>query len=111
MSRLTDQIYQHSPVWLQHVLVSGYGWHWHRLRMGGAFGAECANFRAREFFSDMQWRLYTENQLRQLLITAMQCVPYYRSAWEKIGLPPNQLEHFTVADLPTLPVLENTTAR
>ena len=110
MGPIAEQIYKRAPVTLQHALVSAYGWHWHRLRFGGRFEAECRGFREREFFSREEWNAYVEQQLRALLMQAFTRVPHYQSAWKGL-VTPAQLERFTVRDVSALPPLEKSVAR
>ena len=110
MSGIADKIYAASPVALQNLMVSGYGWYRKRLRLSSQFQAERDAFLSREWFSKEQWRQYQDEKLREVLALALTRVPYYRSAWRGI-LNLDQVRRFTVADLPALPVLEKAAVR
>ncbi|MCC7446403.1 MAG: phenylacetate--CoA ligase family protein [Anaerolineae bacterium] len=111
MSGLADELYQHAPVFAQHLMVSAYGLWWKQQRFGGQFAAECNRFRSRERFSAEAWRDYTHQQLRALLLHAFTSVPYYQRAWQGLGLTKDQLLKFTIDDLVNLPTLTKATAR
>jgi phenylacetate-CoA ligase len=111
MSNLAKAIYERSPVLAQHLIVSAYGWQWKRRRFGGVFQAECRGFRERERYTAEQWTAYTTHHLRSLLKTAFTQVPYYRELGQRLGLTLAQIEHFTLAELRSLPPLEKRIAR
>jgi phenylacetate-CoA ligase len=110
MAGIAERIYKRAPIALQHVMVSAYGWHWRRMRFGGAFEAEYRGFRERERFSREQWNAYVEHQLRGLLMQAFARVPHYQRAWKGV-VSPEQLERFKVSDLSALPPLEKSIVR
>ena len=110
MAGTAERIYKHAPLALQHAIVSAYGWHWRRMRFGGAFEAECRGFRERERFSHEEWNAYVEHQLRGLLTQAFARVPYYQRAWKGF-VSAAQLERFKVSDLSALPPLEKSVCR
>ena len=110
LSSLSERIYKIAPTAAQHALVSVYGLYWKRLRLGGHFRREVTAFRARERYTQKQWQAYTNSQLRALLEVALQSVPHYQTAWQPLGFSARQLNNFTAADLPQLPVLEKAVA-
>lgn len=110
MAGLKDRIYKQSPVIMQHAIVSGYGLYWNRLRFGGTFKQEYTGFLQREYYTADQWAAYVQQQLQQLLIHAYDHVPYYQQAWKGV-VTRQQLEKFTVADMPHLPPLEKSAVR
>lgn len=107
---LLNTIYKKSPIFLQHLMVSSYGYYWKRLRFGKAFQSEYRGFCQREFFSQAEWEHYTTLRLRALLLSAFQTVPYYKKAWQGI-VTLEQLQTFTLKDLPSLPPLDKSIAR
>jgi phenylacetate-CoA ligase len=110
MAGTADKIYKHLPVFAQHGVITAYGWHWNRLRFGGAFSSEVHAYKSRERFSRQQWEQYSQENLRQLLVLAFTRVPYYQQAWKGL-VTQAQLERFTLRDLVNLPPLEKQIAR
>lgn len=101
-----DQLYAHSPVWAQHLMVSAYGWQWRRRRFGGIFAQELEGFRRRESYSAAQWREYQTLRLRELLVHAFETTAFYRKKYAACGLSATALARFELEDLPRLPFLE-----
>ncbi|MBN1453175.1 MAG: phenylacetate--CoA ligase family protein [Anaerolineales bacterium] len=106
MSSLLDRIYAKSPIWFQNTGISAYGLIWRHRRFGGEFPRYVTQFADRERFSLEEWRDYQTRQLRALLLNAHQYVPYYTALFARLGLSKSDLEHFTLGDLPELPILE-----
>src|SRR4029079_7956659 len=48
---ITERTYAASPTWLQHAMVSAFGWRWRRLRLGGQWPAFTRDYRDREGWS------------------------------------------------------------
>ncbi|MCB9437851.1 MAG: phenylacetate--CoA ligase family protein [Anaerolineales bacterium] len=110
MAGYLDKLYKYAPVLVQHMMVSAYGYYWRRLRFGGKFQQEYQAFCDRERFSAEEWQQYTQNQLRALLVSAFTQAPYYTQAWKGL-VTVQQLEKFTLADLPSLPPVEKSAIR
>lgn len=110
MAGYLDKLYKRAHVLAQHFMVSAYGYYWKRLRFGGEFRQEYQAFCDRERFSSDEWQQYTQGQLRALLVSAFTQVPYYANAWKGL-VTVQQLEKFTLADLPSLPPIEKSAVR
>ncbi len=80
MGRL-DQIYSHMPVKIQNFMVSTYGIYWRWLRFGGNFQHRTETYRDREQFSNEQWYVYQKEELKKLLMIAIEHTPYYCDTW------------------------------
>jgi phenylacetate-CoA ligase len=106
-----DRIYRISPVWLQNLGISAYGLVWHRRRFGGAFPAYVQQCLNRERFTAQEWEDYQTKQLRLLLVSAVQNVPYYREHLGGPGRNMSGLAHLTLHDLPSLPLLDKESVR
>jgi phenylacetate-CoA ligase len=106
MPSLLDRIYAASPLWLQHLGVSAFGFAWKRRRYGGRFREAVREFVLREKYSADEWRYYQTQQLQKLLVHAAKHVPYYSEVFKKAGLTVQDLEHFGPEDLSGLPLLE-----
>jgi phenylacetate-CoA ligase len=111
MSDVLPRLYRASPVWLQHLEVSAFGFVWKRRRYGGRFRRAVAEFAAREASSPEAWRTYQTHALRQLLADAFGSVPHYRETLQRLGLGAADLETFRLDDLPQLPRLGKQTIR
>ncbi len=107
----TAQLYALSPVWLQNIAVSAYGYSWQRRRFGGIFEQELQGFKDRENFSTQQFEEYQTLQLRRLLVHAFETVPYYQNAFKASGFDLSSLQKFELQDLPKLPFLEKNSLR
>lgn len=75
-----DCIYAHLPVSLQNISISVYGYYWRWLRFGNGYSVYLRTFEQREFFSDLQWKNWQQEQLRKLLISCLS-TPYYSQNW------------------------------
>lgn len=105
------KLYRASPVWLQNVAATAFGFAWKWQRYGGRFSEATAEFVSREQFSPEQWRDYQTSQLRVLLAHAQATVPYYGAAFAQAGLTPQDSAHLRYEDLGKLPLLEKQTLR
>ena len=51
MPSIYDRIYAHSPVWIQNIGISAYGFIWRHRRFGHPFAKYVDDFVARERFT------------------------------------------------------------
>ncbi len=82
MSSRLDDFYQSSPVWLQQIMVGGYGWWWYRQRYNAFFHQLVDEYNSRERWNAAQFQTYQELQLRNLF-TAASRSPYYRQVLDE----------------------------
>lgn len=101
-----EKLYSISPVFLQNIMISGYGYKWKKRRFGGVFKKQVEAFKSREFYSAEQWQTYQETELRKLLLHCLKTVPYYQELFEKIALDEKEITVFTLKDLNKIPPLE-----
>lgn len=106
MPSVFDRIYAKSPVWIQNLGISAYGFVWKQRRFGGEFNSYVNGFIERETFTALDWHQYQTEKLRSLLVYADGHVPYYRDLFQQIGLARRDLQNFELMDLPKLPLLE-----
>lgn len=111
MPSLFDKIYAKSPVWLQNVGISAYGFIWKQRRFGGKFKQYVVDFKGREKLSAAGWEEYQTHQLRLLLEAAVNYVPYYRDVFHSLGIDDKDLKQFTLLDLQKIPLLAKDTIR
>jgi phenylacetate-CoA ligase len=99
-------LYRISPVFIQNLGISLYGFYWKKRRLGGIFKEEVKKCKKRESFSEAEWGAYQTQKLRDLLVYSFQNVPYYNESFLKCGLKLADLRVFELKDLPKLPYLE-----
>ena len=107
MSGVSEYIYFKSPVWMQQVAVSLYGWWWYRRRMSHHFYRLVAEYQSRDNWTREQFLAYQENALLQLLQTA-DCSQYYQAIFKEAKVN-WQLNAFEI--LAGLPLLSKETLR
>tara|TARA_R110001583_G_scaffold145875_1_gene297879 strand:- start:1244 stop:2617 length:1374 start_codon:yes stop_codon:yes gene_type:complete len=100
------KIYSVSPVFIQNILLSIYGYYWRNRRFSGCFKNKLEIFKAHEKFSKNEWKKYQTLELRNLLIHAFTTVPYYTALYKKNGFELKDFEKFEIDDLKKLPYLE-----
>jgi len=106
MKKITDKIYAKSPVALQNVIISTYGYYWKNRRLGKEFKQQLEEFKKREKFTKKEWEQYQTIELRKLLIHAFKTVPFYTDKYKKAGFALADFENFKLSDLSKLPYLE-----
>jgi len=102
---LQEKIYEHSPVFIQNLLISAFGYRWKNRRFGGIFQNEYKAAQERESYSKQEWNNYQQKKLQQLLQHAFATVPYYKEAFAKAGFTARSLKNFQLTDLHQLSVL------
>ena len=104
MSKLLEQLYFKSPVAMQNIAVSAYGFRLHGRRYGGISDEYLSRLRKSQSFSpDDMGRLQME-QLRNLLEHAFETVPYYKEFSARAGLSIGDFSD--ASDLRHLPIQE-----
>ncbi len=106
MNLLINKIYSKSPILIQNIMISFYGFFWKKRRYGGDFKNYYKQFQKRTFFKKKEWNDYQTNELRKLLLYAFINVPFYKEKYSKFGYTINDFERFKVSDLKKLPILE-----
>jgi phenylacetate-CoA ligase len=106
---VTRSLYYHSPVWVQNLFCTVYGYKHRRLWLGQHF-RQCY-----EALQQNQWKSTDEVlhlqwlRLKGLLRHAYEYVPYYQRQWREMGLAPDDFK--SVDDLQRLPLLAKDTLR
>ncbi|RIV72559.1 phenylacetate--CoA ligase family protein [Flagellimonas aequoris] len=106
MKNKIQTAYKKSPVFIQNLLISAYGFYWKSRRLGGVFKTHVNEFKRREKFTKDQWREYQTKELRKLLAHAFDTVPYYKKLYAEHGFGPEDFKKFEIEDLKKLPCLE-----
>ncbi|MBP7148533.1 MAG: phenylacetate--CoA ligase family protein [Acidobacteria bacterium] len=97
-------LYRRTPVALQNLMVSGYGWALHRRRYGPEHDATLAFLLETRSWDRERLRALELERLRETLTYAARHVPYYRELWQRIGFDPLDVRDF--ADLQQVPPTE-----
>ena len=100
-----EKIYNHSPVALQNVFISAFGYGWNKKRFGGIFQSEYRAAKDRENYTEENWNKHQEEALRKLLVHAFDTVPYYKHAFTNAGITRKQLSNFSLNEMGKLPIL------
>ncbi len=100
-----DTIYSHSPLVLQNLMVSAYGYSWKKRRFGGVFETELTKAKDRESFSIDQWNNYQQQQLSKILLHAFNNVSFYKKHFVDAGFSKNNIAQISLSTLLTLPIL------
>jgi phenylacetate-CoA ligase len=103
--KLLQDLYRHSPLYLQNIYISMYGYYWNNRRFGGEFKDFLKGFKERESYSHEQWHEYQTIQLRNLLTHAFTSVPFYNELYKKHGFKEVQFKKFELSQLHKLPYL------
>jgi phenylacetate-CoA ligase len=111
VKKIVDDIYRTSPLWLQKLGITAFGWYWAHRRLGADFERFSSEYQDRESYSRVRFRAYVEEQLRSQVQRAYREVPYYRDSFERNGIAEKAINQFTLEDLSSLPRLEKSALR
>ncbi len=100
-----DKIYSHSPLLVQNAMISLYGYHWMKRRMGGSFSELYKAAKERESFTESQWNDLENAALQKMLVHAFENVPYYKKTFSEVGSTIDDIKKITVDTIHKLPVL------
>lgn len=101
-SKLAQAAYNASPIWLQELLLSAYGFRLYKLRYGGLFQQQLDQLEQARAYSAAELQELQARELRRLLLHAGQHVPWYRRLFAQSGLRPEQIEPDSLHLLPVL---------
>ncbi len=103
--KVAEKIYNGSPVIIQNLLISAFGYYWNKKRFGGIFQQEYGAAKDRENFTADQWYNHQAAQLRMILLHAYNTVPYYKNSFSNAGFNAAALARISPGDLHRLPFL------
>lgn len=109
MHEIINKIYLNSPIIIQNLLVSIYGFQLHRRRYGGNSNKYTKELMKSQWFSVDEIAEHQNDRLRNLVIHANNTVPYYNRLFKDEGLIPEDISQ--VSDLPRIPLLSKETIR
>jgi len=102
-NRLTRSIYDHSPVFLQNLFSSLYGWRKMKARYGAIYHELFEFFGQSASWSAQQLQEFQNQKLQQMVRHAYEHTAFYRERMDAVHLGPDDIR--TVADLSKLPLL------
>jgi len=103
-STILPGLYDHAPVWAQHVLCSAEGLRLRTLRYPPGFDALVHRAQERLGWTEQQRLADRRARLRTMLIHAGQHVPFWRELFARVGFRPERVQHED--ELAVLPLLD-----
>lgn len=104
-----QHLYNNSPAFIQTMMLNAYAVKVHFERYGSKFKAVQVELDRSQFFSPAEINHYQETRLQQLVHHAYRTVPYYREAFDRIRLKPDDIK--STADLSKIPILRRDDVR
>tara|TARA_R110001592_G_scaffold148669_1_gene373815 strand:+ start:2680 stop:4053 length:1374 start_codon:yes stop_codon:yes gene_type:complete len=105
MKGITEAIYYHSPVFMQNLLVSAYGYKLYRKRYSGSLYREIMEkVRLSRSWNSEEIKAYQSERLHEMVKHCRLNIPYYQQQFAEHGIHENDItstEHIT-----RLPILE-----
>ncbi len=108
-NRLTRRIYDASPVWVQNLFATVFGYQKRHQRYGRHYARWKTFFAESLSWSRAELEAYQDEQLRLVIRCAYEHVPFYRARFDELHLTADDVR--TVGDLPKLPLLEKRDVR
>ena len=99
----SQDVYDHSPAWVQYLLLNIYSAKLYRERYGKEFKAISLDLDASQWFSKEEIIEYQSRQLGALVRHCYDTVPYYHHLFKSLKIQPGDIT--TVDDLQKIPVL------
>ncbi len=103
-TKLKRLIYDHSPVFMQNIMASVYGWQKNKYRFGSKEAKKWFNFyKETENWDEKKRRQYQTEQLRKIINYSYEHVPFYKKRFDSCGVKPDDIKN--KEDLKKLPYL------
>ncbi len=109
MGSFLESVYFNSPVLLQNVYLSLYGYRINKIRHGRDYGKILTTIENRLHFSPGEMEKFQYESLREMVQLCAANVPYYRNMFKKIGLAADSIR--SLEDLRRIPLLEKNEIR
>ncbi|AOY87517.1 hypothetical protein BKP64_04645 [Marinobacter salinus] len=109
MGSVKEQIYYASPIWLQNLLVSAYGYHLYRKRYQGIFPEILTLLRQSRNWTRQEVEAWQAEKLHNMVRHCRQTVPFYQKLLAEHGL--TEKDFTSVQDIRKLPILHKETLR
>jgi len=104
-----ESVYYRSPVWLQNLLVSAYGYHLYQKRYTGEFQNILSLVRQSRDWNRQQAEAWQAERLHSMVKHCRQHVPFYQKLFADYGL--REQDFTSVEDVRKLPILKKATLR
>ena len=99
-----EAIYLHSPVMLQNIALSLYGYKTNCIRYGGEYAKFFRNICRQYTFDRNELECYVNTQFVATVKEAVLDVPYYKELFQKYGITVRDIN--SIADIKKIPLLE-----
>ena len=109
MKSLIEHVYSSSPVFLQNLMVTVYGYKLFRKRYSGIYNQIRELVQESRFWTEDQTEAYQSEKLHYMIRHCRQNVPYYQELFSQYGLHENDFT--STNDLQRLPILSKQTLR
>jgi phenylacetate-CoA ligase len=109
MSSMKERVYDISPVWVQNLLVSAYGYHLYRKRYQGIFHDILALLKQSRNWNRHEVEAWQAEHLHNMVRNCRQNVPYYQKLFSDHGL--HEQDFTSAQDVRKLPILQKQTLR
>lgn len=109
MNDFIDIIYHRSPVWVQNILVSAYGYSLFRKRYSGIFRDIESKLQLFSSLKPDDIDRYQNEQLCKMVEYCLENIPFYKRLFADYGFNKDSIT--SVDDLKKLPILEKNTVR
>lgn len=109
MGSTAERLYYASPVWLQNLLVSAYGYRLYRKRYTGIYHEILELIRESRSWTTHRTEQFQSEQLFNMARYCRHHIPYYQTLFAEYGLHENDFT--STGDLRRLPVLDKQTLR
>jgi phenylacetate-CoA ligase len=103
MNRLEELIYNISPIPVQNIIISVYGYYWAHLKYSGKFYPFLKWLEKTERLSRKELRELQTKELKRIINYSYYNVPYYRRIFRRHSLKPDDIR--TIEDLKKIPIL------
>lgn len=103
-SKLGETIYNHSPVWMQNLLLSGYGLKLYKARYSSHYRQHLRFLKEAQRYTASELRHLQAQELHRLLSHAQNNVPWYRRLFAALDVQASDINPDNLGQL--LPILE-----
>jgi len=103
MKSIWQKIYDHSPIFLQNLAVSLYGYKVYQREYGRQFERLLEEYEKQQWFSPGELKVFQNEKLRTLIKHSYSHVPYYRQIMDERKLKPTDIQ--SADELRKLPLL------
>lgn len=109
MNKWIESLYFTSPVFIQNIATSIYGYHLHHTRYGNDSEKILLELLESQCYSFQKIRELQESKLKNLIMHAYNNIPYYKELFNGHNLRPEDIKY--IEDLSKIPLLEKDTIR